>query len=465
MVSFKVLLLISVCVHSGHTQVFESTPGLVKVHEGDDADLIWTTREEIYPWAEPEFFHTSVGFLNNRLVEVIFGFVIIRNECYDRCVLLNGTHSSGIRIPNITTADAKSKYIIVLPYHGQNDDAVIYVYQKPKKPQLTSDPDDVEEGDYLRLTCTSSSSSLPEGNRSDVTMNYKWAINNQYVDSRDLPDRHSFVGANHKMLMISGILREDFGFSYKCISQENGSRLQSDASEFYVLDFSYAPGGVSIQGESVVVAGDDVTFACSAEDHGNPLGIFKWKNPHGGRAFGATLTIDNLTVDDDDGDYECYVENYVAQGASAIHTLSVNGTPSVEQDLDSEKSVFNTDESFSVSCAFRAKPTASVVWKRKDDSALPSNVFSTSSTEKSDGKFTITTSTLTWSGTNADARRGKGGKMFCEADNGIRDPVQSNTMDLAIQCMYLPCNNLSFGLIKSGFITRCSKLADSNTRR
>jgi hypothetical protein len=63
--------------------------------------------------------------------------------------------------------------------------------------------------------------------------------------------------------------------------------------------------------------------------------------------------------------------------------------PGVERDLDSEKSVVNTDDSFSVSCAFRAKPAASVVWKREDDSALPSHIFSTSSTQQADGKFTV----------------------------------------------------------------------------
>ncbi|ELU08609.1 hypothetical protein CAPTEDRAFT_191124 [Capitella teleta] len=109
--------------------------------------------------------------------------------------------------------------------------------------------------------------------------------------------------------------------------------------------------------------------------------------------------------------------------------------PGVEQDLESEKSVVNTDDSFSISCAFRAKPAASVAWKRDDDSALSSDIFSsTLINEVGDGKFTITTSTVTWnSESDSTERRGQGGKMLCEADNGIRDPVKSNTMDLTIQ--------------------------------
>uniref|UniRef100_X1ZS64 Ig-like domain-containing protein n=1 Tax=Capitella teleta TaxID=283909 RepID=X1ZS64_CAPTE len=198
--------------------------------------------------------------------------------------------------------------------------------------------------------------------------------------------------------------------------------------------FADAPGDASIDGDSSAVAGDDViTLVCLTDDRGNPEGTYKWKKPNGGTQDGKNLDIENLNVDEDDGEYECYVENDVAQGTSATHTLTVNSVPGVERDLDSEKSVVNTDDLFSVSCAFRAKPAASVVWKREDDSALPSHIFSFSSSQEADGKFTITTSTLTWSGTDADARRGQGGKMLCEADNGIRDAVKSNTMDLTIQ--------------------------------
>ncbi|ELU16509.1 hypothetical protein CAPTEDRAFT_185471 [Capitella teleta] len=195
------------------------------------------------------------------------------------------------------------------------------------------------------------------------------------------------------------------------------------------------PGAASIEGNSNVVAGDDVTLTCSADYLGNPEGIYKWKKPNGRTQDGENLNIENVNVNEDEGDYECYVENDVAQGTSATHTLTVNIVPGVEQDLESEKSVVNTDDSFSISCAFRAKPAASVAWKRDDDSALPSDIFSsTLINEVGDGKFTITTSTVTWnSESDSTERRGQGGKMLCEADNGIRDPVKSNTMDLTIQ--------------------------------
>ncbi|ELT90509.1 hypothetical protein CAPTEDRAFT_197588, partial [Capitella teleta] len=318
---------------------FESSPGLVKVHEGDDADLIWTTNEDITPAdLDRIFYHTSVHDDNNKLMDVIpsFGRIYTFNECAGhRCVLLNGTHETGIQIPRITTADARSKYIIFMNVqNGALDgDAAIYVYQTPDKAELSSDSDDAKEGDDLRLTCASTSNSLPEDNRPQVKMTYKWTLDDQDI-SESPPDRHSFEDNEQKVLKISDIVRGDSTSSYECIGQEEGSRLESDAN-------------------------------------------------------GKNLKIENLNVDEDEGDYECYVENDVAQGTSATHTLTVNSVPGVERDLDSEKSVVNTDDSFSVSCAFRAKPAVSVVWKREDGSALPSHIFSFSSSQEADGKFTV----------------------------------------------------------------------------
>ncbi|ELU18147.1 hypothetical protein CAPTEDRAFT_229391 [Capitella teleta] len=417
MASWRILLVAFCVLHRGNGQVFESSPGLIKVEEGEDVELRWHTTVELR--GDITFYHTSYDD-ENKLYKIIFSTHYKHGRCNDSCEYLNGERESGIKIPNVRTADA-GKYFIQAN-NRINDDAVIYVFQKPNKPLLTSDSDEVEEGDDVKLTCNSSSNSLPADNRSNVTMNYLWKINGQDYDECDVD-----------VCTITGIRRENSGFSFACIASESGSRMQSDSSERYILDVQYAPGAASIQGDGNVVAGDDITLTCSTVDRGNPEGTYKWKKPNRGTQDGKNLNIENLNVDGDEGNYECYVENDVAQGTSATHTLTVNSVPGVERNLDSEKSVVNTDDSFSVSCAFRAKPAASVVWKRKDDSALPSHIFSFSSSQEADGKFNITTSTLTWSGTDADARRGQGGKMFCEADNGIRDPVKSNTMDLTIQ--------------------------------
>ncbi|ELU12363.1 hypothetical protein CAPTEDRAFT_208818 [Capitella teleta] len=133
MASWCFLLFSSVCVFgSGHAQVIQSTPGLVKVHKGDDVDLNWTTAEEITSAVAHHFYHTS-SVVENRLMVVQNGFTFPLNECLDKgCQHLIGTHTSGIRIPGISASDAKSKYIINLQGGGINlqyGDAVIYVYE------------------------------------------------------------------------------------------------------------------------------------------------------------------------------------------------------------------------------------------------------------------------------------------------------------------------------------------------
>ncbi|ELT87643.1 hypothetical protein CAPTEDRAFT_201578 [Capitella teleta] len=272
--------------------LFESTPGLVKVHEGDDADLIWVTTEKIEPWTESYFYHTSESSVN-LLVQFIYGHTMLYNECKDRCEYLRETHELGIRISDITTADAKSKYIILFYYYGKNDDAALYVYQNPDKALLRSDSNEVKESDDIRLTCATSSNSLPVDCRPYVTMTYKWTINYQFVDPEDLPDRHSFGGADRRVLLISGIMTEDFGSSYKCIGQEEGSRLESDASEPYVVEFRYAPRLQAALPEDriqLATVGASVYFLVEALSHPTPN--FQWK-----RIFSNGTTM-NLPSDD-----------------------------------------------------------------------------------------------------------------------------------------------------------------------
>jgi hypothetical protein len=68
-------------------------------------------------------------------------------------------------------------------------------------------------------------------------MTYKWTRNDQDIDPNDPPDRHSFPEeADRKVLKISPVDREDSNVNYKCIGQEEGSRLESDESDPYALD-------------------------------------------------------------------------------------------------------------------------------------------------------------------------------------------------------------------------------------
>ncbi|ELT90504.1 hypothetical protein CAPTEDRAFT_191584 [Capitella teleta] len=151
------------------------------------------------------------------------------------------------------------------------------------------------------------------------------------------------------------------------------------------------PGGSTIEGNSSVIEGSKVTLACIADYLGDPEGEFYWNSPSGATHVGKTLLIRNATVDSDDGEYQCFVENF-AKGEFGNHTLTVNAVPRVERNPPAEKTILNTDDSFS-----------------------------------------ITTATLRWSGVDTDVRKLHGGKMFCEADNGlVGRPVQSLTMDLRV---------------------------------
>lgn len=92
--------------------------------------------------------------------------------------------------------------------------------------------------------------------------------------------------------------------------------------------FADPPGGSTIEGNSSVIEGSEITLACIADYLGDPEGKFYWNSPSGATRVGRTLLIRNATVDSDDGEYQCFVENF-AKGEFGNHTLTVNGTFSV----------------------------------------------------------------------------------------------------------------------------------------
>ncbi|ELU13148.1 hypothetical protein CAPTEDRAFT_202589 [Capitella teleta] len=350
---------------------------------------------------------------------------------------------TGIRILSITASDAQDKYIINLATVGLDDDAAIHIYRTPDDAVLTSSPDDVKEGDDIWHKCSCSSNSLPLASRPNVLMLYTWFRDSVELDPDALPIRHSFNESDHSMLLIYDINRADTG-SYKCIGYENGSRLQSEESDTYVLDvLSNASDAAIITGNSEAAENENITLTCFTSELGNPEGNYTWITPNGDTHLGDTLAVISLSIEEDEGEYECYVENH-KRGASDEHTLTVNSksnpavtilsilfsqsSPTIEQKL---KTVANTDETFLVSCMFRSKPVAIVRWL-KDGSVVPSQIFQTKSWTEEHGKFTLTLSELSWSGSDVDARRGQGGDIMCETDNGIFEPVLSITMDLTI---------------------------------
>ncbi|ELT90795.1 hypothetical protein CAPTEDRAFT_185360 [Capitella teleta] len=227
------ILLLAVSVFGTHGYV--STPGLVKVHEGDLVDLIWSTQDEIGSAIRQTFWQTYTD-LDHQLMEVDNGYVHTMHACQDRCEHLSGTFMAGMRIPDITIADAKRYILLLRGMHDLNNDACIFVYQKPGQAQLTNHTDVVNEGDDVQLDCTAPSFSRPIECSDDVVMTYTWTRNNQTVEP---DDQHSFPESDHSVLLVSDVDREDSGNSYICNGYEEGSMFISDASEPYVLDVQH----------------------------------------------------------------------------------------------------------------------------------------------------------------------------------------------------------------------------------
>ncbi|ELU13355.1 hypothetical protein CAPTEDRAFT_186029 [Capitella teleta] len=330
--------------------VFQNTPGLVKVNEQSDAQLMWKTTRPVTSHNITHDFHHTETVYDDLLLKVANGLTFTFFECKDRCQSISGTHYTGITIRNITAADAKSKYIVTLDFgiQAQNDDAGIYVFLKPNMAQLNaSDSDGVEVGDDLRLTCISSSNSLPEANRTDVMWSYKWIINGKYYQVPwELPDRHTWEEEDRQVLLISDIVREDSGSVYSCTGSEDGSGRDSDPSDPYVLDVPYAPSLLTVfPGNRIhgVEEGDSVYFMVEA--FSNPAPDFQWKRifnngtniniPSEDSGNKSNLTISDITIEDF-GTYAVSAQNEKGRWEDVILEIRLRDKPQIPTNLSYE---------------------------------------------------------------------------------------------------------------------------------
>ena len=87
-----------------------------------------------------------------------------------------------------------------------------------------------------------------------------------------------------------------------------------------------------------------------------------------------------------------------------------------------------------MSCAYEARPAASVEWTYADGEPLSQDVFIFSTTETRKGEYTITESVLTWkeAGSIID-RWNSRGIVKCAANNG-GDVVESDSAALNVEC-------------------------------
>lgn len=135
----------------------------------------------------------------------------------------------------------------------------------------------------------------------------------------------------------------------------------------------------------------------------------------------------------------------------SVCALCVVAIPTKTDDLD-HKTVLNTDADIDMMCSFEARPPASITWHYSDDTALPADIFSSSSTDTSSGvdnKYTTTQSTLTWNSQSPAAiRRNKDGVVKCLADNGVGSKA-SRTRTLTINCKYMLLHLVMVNLMQS----------------
>jgi hypothetical protein len=82
-----------------------TSPGLVKVHPGDDADLRWILTEEV---SFHDVYHTNLASPNILMQQLWPGDPNFLGSCFGRCTSLVESLQSGIRIPNVATTDARS---------------------------------------------------------------------------------------------------------------------------------------------------------------------------------------------------------------------------------------------------------------------------------------------------------------------------------------------------------------------
>ncbi len=99
----------------------------------------------------------------------------------------------------------------------------------PTEPQISINrTDGITGDDFLTLTCTSQSQSIPEDYRLDV--NYNWTRAGEPIDPSDPPPRHTVTGEDRETLRIDVPNREDNGVEYQCVAQEETSSLESDVT-------------------------------------------------------------------------------------------------------------------------------------------------------------------------------------------------------------------------------------------
>ncbi|ELT89289.1 hypothetical protein CAPTEDRAFT_213887 [Capitella teleta] len=228
--------------------------------------------------------------------------------------------------------------------------------EKPNKAQLTSDSDDVTEDDDFSLTCASTSTSLPEDNRSDVPMTYQWTRDDQDVDPDVPPDRHLFPESDRSVLEISPVHKGDTAPTNASVKSRDPTWSLMQAKHMFLMSAKYRkPKGTQRMHIGLLIIFSVYIYAFSEADdveldpNQSPVTVGEAAAPGG-----VYDTIDPLRVIDPLPEYKA-IETYeeikledtesylVMMRRISISELNIGSSQSVDSMLIMQKGTLNVE--------------------------------------------------------------------------------------------------------------------------
>ncbi|KAK2138802.1 hypothetical protein LSH36_2401g00000 [Paralvinella palmiformis] len=183
----------------------------------------------------------------------------------------------GISITNISRSDAGLYRIEKEIVDSWIHTVIIYVYQKPTKPVITST---IKVNEVI-LTCSSKSQSLPEEFRNISLLEYTWIVDD-VLDNYDIDD--------DKIRIISP-RKANYGKVIFCKAKEINSVLISEESDQFFLDLPYLEN-IQITFYMSKETSQRILLSCGADCY--PDCTYKWLDSKGQFVVkGENLTFEN----------------------------------------------------------------------------------------------------------------------------------------------------------------------------
>ncbi|XP_052806625.1 basement membrane-specific heparan sulfate proteoglycan core protein-like [Mya arenaria] len=293
----------------------------------------------------------------------VFGKPLLQNCSFASTAIA----ASGILdiILNNVTADGRGTYY--LRKGGQKDPLrcyTVYILGSPIIPSLATNGS-FYEGTNLRISCTSTSTTLPSNH--SLSIQYNWAINGSSIASGG---RFSFDSSDNKELTIYNISRNDRRSVVRCTATEVGGK-SSQASEV-TLNVFYGPENIRFlsSGPSLVLTNGDTFNPVTCIADCNEACTFTWKKQNGS---GSSFTSSNATLDlglilpSESGIYIC-TATHMVPGHSLTKTLNVSviyGPDKVS--ISPSKTTYTMNEGLTlnvITCSAPCYPNCTFVWKK-----------------------------------------------------------------------------------------------------